>query len=89
MNNSAIYIEFYVQFLGQDVAYFLFSTSDCNEKIAAVVAVSDLKILSPRDTDIDEGKDVILSISSLENPPSGPIITAHFLYLSIFFDRAS
>ena len=61
----------------------IYSMTDWIEKIAAVVAVSERKILFPRDTDIHEDIEEMVSRSFSEKPPSGPIMTAHFLYFYV------
>ena len=53
------------------------------EKIAAVVAVSDRRILFPKETDIHEDKEEMVLRSFSEKPPSGPIMTDHFLYFFV------
>ena len=54
-----------------------------------MVAVSDLKILLPKETGIEDEIDLILLTSESVNPPSGPINTAHFLYLLKYFGKTS
>ena len=66
----------------------IYSITDWIEKIAAVVAVSDRRTLFPKETDIHEDKEEILLRSFSEKPPSGPIITAHFLNFSASFVSA-
>ena len=50
-----------------------------------MVAVSDLKILLPKETGIVDDNAEILFSSSLVKPPSGPISIAHLLYLFMLF----
>ena len=57
----------------------IYSITDWMEKIAAVVAVSDRRILFPKETDIHEDKEEMVLRSFSEKPPAGPIMTAHFL----------
>ena len=45
--------------------------------------MSDRKILFPKETDIHEDKEEMVLRSFSEKPPSGPIMTAHFLYFSV------
>ena len=52
------------------------------------MAVSDLSILLPRETGIDDEIDNISLVSVSENPPSGPIKIAHFLKILDLFSRA-
>ena len=49
--------------------------------MAAVVAVSDLRILFPSVTEIVFFNDLISFVSFSETPPSGPIKIANFLNL--------
>ena len=61
----------------------IYSITDWIEKIAAVVAVSERKILFPKETDIHEDKEKMALRYFSEKPPSGPIMTAHFLYFFV------